>query len=85
MHVLFDESKSLVGDDAEDYDFELGLARKDVLPTQEESKNSQERSGTECDSKTEGQGSEQTGKTTAEPCLEQNNTNRPETRAETIS
>jgi len=39
---LFDESNSLIEDNAQDDDFELGLARKDFLPTQEESKNSKE-------------------------------------------
>jgi len=42
VHVLFDESNSLIEDNAQDDDFELGLARKDFLPTQEESKNSKE-------------------------------------------
>jgi len=70
VDVLFDEFNSLIEDDAQDNDFEWGLARKDFLPTQEESKNSQEGSGTGPDSKTEGQDSEQTGGTTAEPCLE---------------
>jgi len=58
VHVLFNESNSLIEDDAQNDDFELGLARKDLLPTQEESKNSYEESGTGPDSKTEGQGSE---------------------------
>ena len=42
VHVLFDESNSLVENDAQDEDFELGLPKKDLLPTHEESKNSQE-------------------------------------------
>ena len=67
VHVLFDESNSLIEDDAQDDDFELGLARKDLLPTQEESKNSQEGSGTGSDSKTEGQGFEQIGKLQQSP------------------
>ena len=54
MHVLFDESNSLI-EDAQDDDFELGLARKVFLPTQEESKNFQEGLGTGPDSKAEGQ------------------------------
>jgi len=78
VHVLFDESSSLVVNDAQDEDFELGLAKKDFFPTHEESKNSQEGSSIGPVSKTEKQGSEQTGGTSAEPCLEQNNTNSPE-------
>ena len=39
MHVLFDESNSLVQNNAQDEDFELGLAKKDLLSTHEESKN----------------------------------------------
>jgi len=70
VHVLFDESNSLIEDDAQDDEFELGLARKDVLPTQEESKNSQEGSSTGPDSKAKRQDFEQTGGTLAEPCLE---------------
>jgi len=85
VNVLFDKSNSLIEDDAQDDDFELGLARKEFLPTQEESKNSQEGSGTGPDSKIEGQGSEQIGGTTAESCSEQNNTNSLETRVETVS
>jgi len=56
VHVLFDESNSLIENDASDEEFELGLARKDVLPTHEESKNSQEGSGIGPVSKTERQG-----------------------------
>jgi len=65
VHVLFDKSHSLIEDVAQDDDFKLGLTRKEFLPTQEESKNSQEGSGTGLDSKVEGQRSEQTGGTTA--------------------
>jgi len=45
VHVLFDEFNSLIENDAQDENFELGLAKKDFLPTHEESKNSQEGSG----------------------------------------
>ena len=41
MHVPFDESNSLVENDAQDEDFVLGLAKKDLLPTHKESKNFQ--------------------------------------------
>ena len=70
MHVLFDESNSFIENDAQDEDFELGLVTKDVSPTHEESKDSPEGSGTGPVSKTERQGSEQTGEISAEPCLE---------------
>ena len=40
VHVLLDESNSLIENDAQDEDFEWGFAKKDVLPTHEESKNS---------------------------------------------
>ena len=36
VHVLFDESNSLVENDAQDEDVELGLAKKDLLLTHEE-------------------------------------------------
>ena len=39
MQVLFDESNSLVENDAQDENFELGLAKKDLLLTHEEGKN----------------------------------------------
>ena len=40
MHVLFDESNSPVENDAQDEDFELGIAKKDFFLTHEEGKNS---------------------------------------------
>ena len=80
MHVLFDESNSLI-EDAQDDDFELGLARKVFLPTQEESKNFQEGSGTGPDSNADQQASDQTGRTSAEPCLQQRTTENPESGA----
>jgi len=39
VHVLFDESNSLVENDAQDEDVELGLAKQDLLLTHEEGKN----------------------------------------------
>jgi len=45
--VLFDESNSLVENDARDENFELGLAKKDLLLTHKEGENLQVRSGTE--------------------------------------
>ena len=38
VHVLFDETNSLVEIDAQDDDFELGLARKNLLLTHEKGK-----------------------------------------------
>jgi len=46
VHVLFNESNSLIKNDAQDEHFKLGLVKKDFLPTCEESKNLQEESGT---------------------------------------
>ena len=68
VHVLFDESNSLIENNAQDEDFELGLAHKDLLFTHEEGKNPQVGSGTEPISKEEGQGFRQIGGTTARPC-----------------
>ena len=42
VHVLFDESNSLVENDAQDEDVELGLAKKYLLLTHEECRNPQE-------------------------------------------
>ena len=39
MYVLFDESNSLVENDAQDQDVEPGLAKKDWLLTPKEGKN----------------------------------------------
>ena len=39
VHVFFDESNSLIENDAQDEDFELGLTKKDCLPNHEEGKN----------------------------------------------
>ena len=45
VHVLFDETNSRVEIDAQDDDFELGLAKKDLLLSKEEGKNPEEGSG----------------------------------------
>jgi len=58
VHLLFDESNSLV--------------EKDFLPTHDEGKNHLEGSGTGLVSKEEEQDDKQVGGTAAEPCLEQN-------------
>jgi len=58
VHILFDESNSLIENGVQDEDFELGLAKKDCLPNQEGSKNPQEGSGTVPVSKAERRDSE---------------------------
>jgi len=82
VHVLFDESNSLIENDAQDEDFELGLAKKDLLPTHEENKNSQEGSGTGPVSKEGEQGDKQARGTATKPCL-QNKENKSQTGART--
>jgi len=82
-HVLFDESNSLIENDAQDEDFELGLAKKDLLPNHENRKNSQERSGTGPVSKEGEQDDKQADGTAVEPCLEQNKENKLETGSRT--
>jgi len=72
VHVLFDETNSLVEIDAQDDDFELGLAKKDLLLTKEEGKNLAEGSRPGSISGKEGQGLDQTGRSTDKPCLKQN-------------
>ena len=83
VHVLFDESNSLVENDAQDEDVELGLAKKYLLLTHEEGKNPQEGSGPEPGSKEEGHGDKQAGGTVIEPCLKQNLNSNPETGSRT--
>ena len=72
VHVQFDESNSLIENDAHDEDFELGLTKKDCLPNYEEGKNHPKGSRSGLVSKEEGQDDKQSGGATAEPCLEQN-------------
>jgi len=47
VHVLFDETNSLVEIDAQDDYFELGLTKKDLLLTHEEGKNPEKDQGLE--------------------------------------
>ena len=42
VHVLFDETNSLVDIDAQDDDFKLGVTKKNLLLTHEEGKNLRE-------------------------------------------
>ena len=84
VHVLFDKSNCLIENDAQDENFELGLAKKDLLLKHEEGKNSQVGSGSEPIFKEEGQGVKQTGGTTAETCLEKDKDNIPDTGTRTV-
>ena len=54
MHVLYDESNSLVENNAQHKDVEMGLVKKDLLLIHQEGKNFQVGSGTEPISKKEG-------------------------------
>ena len=78
VHVLFDETNSLVEIDAQDDDFELGLAKKNLLLTYEEGKCPEDRSRPGAVSLKSGLGLNQTGASTIEPSLEQNQPNTPE-------
>ena len=79
VHVLFDKTNSLVGIDAQEDDFELGLTRKNLLLTHEEGNYLEDGSGLEAVSLESGQGLNQIGGSTAEPNLEQNQPNTLET------
>jgi len=83
VHVLFDESNSLIENDAQDEEFELDITKKDFMPTHEENKKFQEGSGTGPVFKAKMQDSEQTRGTSVEPCLEQNNSPEIGTRNST--
>jgi len=72
VHVLFDRTNSLVEIDAQDDDFELGLAKKNLLLTHEECKYLEDRSGPGAVFLEGGQGLNQTGGSTAKPSLDQN-------------
>ena len=61
MHVLFDETNSLVEDDAQETGFELGLTRKDLLPGHEKGKSTEDGSGSGAVPLEDGQGLNQTG------------------------
>jgi len=83
VHVLFDEANSLVKNDAQDEEHELGLAKRDLLSTQ----NSMHERGKALDGEPSpgantlegGQGLKQTGKSVVEHNLEQNQANSPRT------
>ena len=79
VHVLFDESNSLIKNDAQEEDFELGLAKRDLVSMHEKGKNHSERSGSEPVPRDVGHGDKQIGGTVTEPCLQQDQNTNPET------
>ena len=80
VHVLFDETNSLAENNAQEEDFELGLAKKDLLPNQGlNGKNSEDGSGPGAVSGEDRQGLNQTGGRNGEPHLVQNQPNSPGT------
>ena len=81
--MLFDETNSLVEIDAQDDDFELGITKKKLLPTHEESKYPEEGLESGTVSVESGQGLNQIEGSTAEPYLEQNQPITPETGSRT--
>jgi len=79
MHVLFDESNSLIENDAQEEDFELGLAKRDLTSMHEKCKNHSEGSGPKPGSKEVGHGDKQTRGIVIEPYLQQDQNTNPET------
>jgi len=77
VHVLFDETNSLIENDAQDEEFKLGLARKDLLLIHEKGKSPMNASGPGAVSLEGRQGLNQSGGSTAEPSLEQKQSNFP--------
>jgi len=83
--VLFDETDSLFEIDAHDDDFELGLAKKNLLLTHKEGKYPADGSGPRAVSFEGGQGLNQIGESTVEPSLEQKQPTTPKTGSGTGS
>jgi len=81
--VLFDKTNSLNENDAQDEEYELGLARKDLLLIYEKGKSPMNGSGPGAVSSKGGQGLNQSWGSTAEPSLEQNQTNFSRTGSRT--
>ena len=87
VHVLFNETNSLVENDAQDEEYELRLTRKDLLLTQ----NSMHGTGKSPEGEPSpgantvegGQGLDPSGRSIVEPSLEQNHLNSPRTGLET--
>jgi len=67
--VLFDETNSLVKNDAQDEEFELGLARKDMLLMHDKGECLEDGSGPGVDLLEGEQGLKQIGGSIAEPSL----------------
>jgi len=72
-HVLFDESNSLIENDVQDEDFNLGLARKD------NSKMLENEPLTEVNGKEKGQEVDQSGGSLADPNIDRNQPNQSQT------
>ena len=74
VHMLFDETNSLVENDAHDEEYELGLARRDLLLTQnsmhEKGKSPEGELSAGANTLEGGQGLDQSGGSIAEPDLE---------------
>jgi len=85
MHMLFDDTNSLVENDAQDEEYKLGLARKELLLTHEEGKCPEDGSSSGADLLEGGQGLNQIGGSVPELSLEQNQPNSPQTGSETSS
>jgi len=82
VHVLFDETNPLIENDAQDDEFQLGLVRKDLLLIHEKGKSRMNGSRPGAVSSEGGQGLNQSVGSTAEPSLEQNQSNFPRTHPE---
>jgi len=76
VHVLFDETNSLVKNDEQDEEYELGLVRRDLWLTQnfmhEKGKSPEREPSPGADTLEGGQGLDQSRGSIAEPHLEQN-------------
>jgi len=79
VHVLVDKTNSLNENDAQDEDFELDLTKKDVLLIHEKGKSPENELGPRVIPLKDGQGLNQSGGSTVEPNLEQNQSNFPRT------
>ena len=79
MHVLFDETNYLIENGAQDEAYELGFARKDLLHTHKKGRSPMNGSRPGVVSSEGGQGLNQSGGSTVEPSLEQNQSNIPRT------
>ena len=82
VHVLFDKTNALVENDAQDEEYELGLARRDLLHTQnymhEKGKSPEGEPGPGANILEGGQGLNQTGGSIAERSLSKTNLILPE-------